>query len=259
MSAVDSRQNGRSGPVAGAGVGRHLLIVDDDDRIRELLKEYLAREGYRVTGAAHAAAARRLMELIEFDLVVLDIMMPGESGLDLTTWVRSKADTSSTPVLLLTARGEADDRIEGLSRGADDYMTKPFDPRELALRIEAILRRTGGKPMSPREIKLGAAVFDMERLELTRDGAPLRLTEAEARALFERFHRLEGSDRVGGSLALSAHAPVERVSLSPDTADITGRAVDVQVTRLRRKLEVDPKNPRYLQTVRGVGYMLAPD
>tara|TARA_R110002167_G_scaffold149886_2_gene343397 strand:+ start:2293 stop:3030 length:738 start_codon:yes stop_codon:yes gene_type:complete len=245
MSAIESRPNGRSGPVAGAGVGRHLLIVDDDDRIRELLKEYLAREGYRVTGAAHAAAARRLMELIEFDLVVLDIMMPGESGLDLTTWVRSKADTSKTPVLLLTARGEADDRVEGLSRGADDYMTKPFDPRELALRIEAILRRTGGKPMSPREIKLGTAVFDMERLELTRDGTPLRLTEAEAQLL--------------KTLALSAHAPVERISLSPDTADITGRAVDVQVTRLRRKLEADPKNPRYLQTVRGVGYMLAPD
>ncbi len=245
MSAHESRPHGRSGPIAGAGAGRHLLIADDDDRIRELLKEYLAREGYRVTGAAHAAAARRLMELIEFDLVVLDIMMPGESGLDLTTWVRSKADTSKTPVLLLTARGEADDRIEGLSRGADDYMTKPFDPRELALRIEAILRRTGGKPMSPREIKLGTAVFDMERLELTRDGAPLRLTEAEAQLL--------------KTLALSAHAPVERISLSPDTADITGRAVDVQVTRLRRKLEVDPKNPRYLQTVRGVGYMLAPD
>ncbi len=245
MSAVEPRPGGRSGPVARAGVGRHLLIVDDDDRIRELLKEYLAREGYRVTGAAHAAAARRLMELIEFDLVVLDIMMPGESGLDLTTWVRGKAETSKTPVLLLTARGEADDRVEGLSRGADDYMTKPFDPRELALRIEAILRRTGGKPMSPREIKLGTAVFDMERLELTRDGAPLRLTEAEAQLL--------------KTLALSAHAPVERISLSPDTADITGRAVDVQVTRLRRKLEVDPKNPRYLQTVRGVGYMLAPD
>ena len=128
MSASDGRSSGRSGPVA-AGTGRHLLIVDDDDRIRELLKEYLAREGYRVTGAAHAAAARRLMELIEFDLVVLDIMMPGESGLDLTTWVRNKAETSQTPVLLLTARGEAGDRIEGLSRGADDYMSKPFDPR----------------------------------------------------------------------------------------------------------------------------------
>lgn len=238
-------RSGRSGPVAGPGVGRHLLIVDDDDRIRELLKEYLVREGYRVTGAAHAAAARRLMELIEFDLVVLDVMMPGESGLDLTSWVRGRAELSRTPVLLLTARGEANDRIDGLSRGADDYMSKPFDPRELSLRIDAILRRTGAKPVAPREIHLGAAMFDMERMELTRDGAPMRLTEAEAQLL--------------KTLALHAHAPVERMSLSPDTADITGRAVDVQVTRLRRKLEVDPKNPRYLQTVRGVGYMLAPD
>lgn len=239
----DSR--GRSGPVAGAGVGRHLLIVDDDDRIRELLKEYLARQGYRVTGAAHAAAARRLMELIEFDLVILDVMMPGESGLELTTWVRGKAQLSKTPVLLLTARGEPSDRIEGLSRGADDYMSKPFDPQELALRIDAILRRTGVKPIMPREVRLGPAMFDLERLELTRDGAPMRLTEAEAQLL--------------KTLALHAHAPVERMDLSPDTADITGRAVDVQVTRLRRKLEADPKNPRYLQTVRGVGYMLAPD
>jgi len=231
--------------VAGAGVGRHLLIVDDDDRIRELLKEFLAREGYRVTGAAHAAAARRLMELIEFDLVVLDVMMPGESGLELTSWVRNKAQLSRTPVLLLTARGEPADRIEGLSRGADDYMSKPFEPKELALRIDAILRRTGVKPIMPREIKLGHAMFDLERLELTKDGAPMRLTEAEAQLL--------------KTLALNAHAPVERMDLSPDTADITGRAVDVQVTRLRRKLEVDPKNPRYLQTVRGVGYMLAPD
>lgn len=235
----------RSGPVAGAGVGRHLLIVDDDDRIRELLKEFLAREGYRVTGAAHAAAARRLMELIEFDLVVLDVMMPGESGLELTSWVRNKAQLSRTPVLLLTARGEPADRIEGLSRGADDYMSKPFEPKELALRIDAILRRTGVKPIMPREIKLGPAMFDLERLELTKDGVPMRLTEAEAQLL--------------KTLALNAHAPVERMDLSPDTADITGRAVDVQVTRLRRKLEVDPKNPRYLQTVRGVGYMLAPD
>lgn len=245
MSSPESRAHGRSGPVAGPGVGRHLLIVDDDDRIRELIKEFLAREGYRVTGAAHAAAARRLMELIEFDLIVLDVMMPGESGLELTSWVRNKAELSKTPVLLLTARGDPADRIEGLSRGADDYMAKPFEPKELSLRIDAILRRTGGKPIAPREIRLGDALFDMERLELTRDGAPLRLTEAEAQLL--------------KTLALHAHAPVERMSLSPDTADITGRAVDVQVTRLRRKLEADPKNPRYLQTVRGVGYMLAPD
>ncbi len=236
---------GRSGPIAGPGEGRHLLVVDDDDRIRELLKEFLTREGYRVTGAAHAAAARRLMELIDFDLVVLDVMMPGESGLDLTSWVRNKAELSRTALLLLTARGDPDDRIEGLSRGADDYLSKPFEPRELSLRIDAILRRTGGKPMTPREIKLGTATFDMERLELLRDGKPLRLTEAEAQLL--------------KTLAIHAHAPVERMTLSPDTADITGRAVDVQVTRLRRKLEADPKNPRYLQTVRGVGYMLAPD
>ncbi|MBX3478285.1 MAG: response regulator transcription factor [Brevundimonas sp.] len=242
MSAPGS---GRSGPVAGPGDGRHLLVVDDDDRIRELLKEFLTREGYRVTGAAHAAAARRLMELIDFDLVVLDVMMPGESGLEFTSWVRNKAELSKTPVLLLTARGDPDDRIEGLSRGADDYMSKPFEPRELALRIDAILRRTGGKPMTPREIRLGAATFDMERLELSRDGKPLRLTEAEAQLL--------------KTLAIHAHSPVERMTLSPDTADIAGRAVDVQVTRLRRKLEADPKNPRYLQTVRGVGYMLAPD
>ncbi len=242
---TDSRSSGRSGPIAGPGAGRHLLVVDDDDRIRDLLKEFLAREGYRVTGAAHAAAARRLVELIEFDLIVLDVMMPGESGFDLTSWIRAQAETSKTPVMLLTAKGDPDDRIEGLSRGADDYMSKPFDPRELALRVDAILRRTGGKPLTPREIKLGPAVFDMERLELSRDGAPLRLTEAEAQLL--------------KTLAIHAHAPVERMSLSPDTADITGRAVDVQVTRLRRKLEVDPKNPRYLQTVRGIGYMLAPD
>ena len=246
MSASDSHSGaGRSGPVAAPGEGRHLLVVDDDDRIRELLKEYLAREGFRVTGAAHAAAARRLMELLEFDLVVLDIMMPGEDGLSLTSWVRSKASTSNTPVLLLTARGDADDRIEGLSRGADDYMSKPFDPRELRLRIDAILRRTGPKPIGPREIHLGDALFDMERLELTRDGELQRLTEAEAQLL--------------KTLAQSAHAPVERMQLASYTADITGRAVDVQVTRLRRKLEKDPKNPRYLQTVRGVGYMLAPD
>lgn len=245
MSVTDHRSSGRSGPVASPGTGRHLLIVDDDDRIRELIKEYLSREGYRTTGAAHAAAAKRLMELIEFDLVVLDVMMPGESGFDLTSWVRSKAETSATPVLLLTAKGDPDDRIEGLSRGADDYMSKPFDPRELALRIDAILRRTGGKPLTPREIHMGDAVFDMERLELTRDGKLQRLTEAEAQLL--------------KTLAIHAHAPVERMVLSPDTADITGRAVDVQVTRLRRKLEADPKNPRYLQTVRGIGYLLAPD
>ena len=144
-------------------------------------------QGKAVEGALHGlgwtgVTNARVGKLIEFDLVVLDVMMPGESGFDLTTWVRNKAETSKTPVLLLTAKGDPEDRIEGLSRGADDYMSKPFEPRELVLRIEAILRRTGGKPLTPREIKLGAAVFDMERLELMRDGKPQRLTEAEAAA-----------------------------------------------------------------------------
>ena len=223
----------------------HILLVEDARDIREPLARYLREHSYRATTAPDAASARKVMKGAAIDLVVLDIMMPGEDGLSLTSWVRSKAATSSTPVLLLTARGDPDDRIEGLSRGADDYMSKPFDPRELALRVDAILRRTGGKPLTPREIKLGPAVFDMERLELSRDGKPQRLTEAEAQLL--------------KTLAIHAHSAVERMSLSPDTADITGRAVDVQVTRLRRKLEADPKNPRYLQTVRGVGYMLAPD
>ena len=157
MSMTESRSHGRSGPIAGPGVGRHLLIVDDDDRIRELLKEFLAREGYRVTGAAHAAAAKRMMELIEFDLVVLDVMMPGESGLDLTSWVRNKAELSKTPVLLLTARGDPEDRIEGLSRGADDYMSKPFEPRELLVRIRNLLRRPRVEAPAPAGVAVALA------------------------------------------------------------------------------------------------------
>ena len=228
-----------------AASARHLLVVDDDNRIRELIKQYLAREGYRVTGAPDAASAKRLMETLDFDLVIVDVMMPGEDGFSLTSWVRARAASSRTPVIILTARGLPNDRIEGLSLGADDYLAKPFEPRELALRIDAILRRAGPRHVGPRQVQLGATVFDLERLELSRDGTPVRLTEAEAQLL--------------KTLALSAHAPVERMALAPDSADITGRAVDVQVTRLRRKIEPDPKNPRYLQTVRGVGYMLAPD
>src|SRR5690606_4103455 len=220
MSMVEPRANGRSGPVAPAGSGRHILVVDDDDRIRELLKEFLSREGYRVTGAAHAGAARRMVELIEFDLIVLDVMMPGESGFDLTTWIRSQAALSKTPVLPLTAKGDPDDRSEGLSRGGVDYMAKPVRPRELACRVDAILRRTGDELTPPEESRRGPAVGDMERLERTRDGEPQRLTEAEAQLL--------------KTLAIHAHSPVERITLSPDTAYITGRAVDVQVTRLRR-------------------------
>ncbi len=225
------------------GAARHLLVVDDDDRIRDLLKQYLSRAGFRVTTAADAAAARKLMGLLDFDLLVLDVMMPGEDGFSLARWVRAR--DRSTPVMMLTARGLAGDRIEGLSLGADDSLAKPFEPQELLLRIEAVLRRAGPRPGGQRQVQLGACSFDLERSELSRDGAPVRLTEAEAQLL--------------RTLALSAHAPVDRMALGPENPDSSGRSVDVQVTRLRRKIEPDPKNPRYLQTVRGVGYMLAPD
>ncbi|HEY3812696.1 MAG TPA: response regulator [Caulobacteraceae bacterium] len=221
---------------------RHLLVVDDDDRIRELLKQFLTRAGFRVTTAGDAEAARKLLDLLDFDLLVVDVMMPGEDGFSLTRWVRKRGPT---PVMILTARGLPDDRIEGLSLGADDYLAKPFEPQELVLRVEAILRRAGPKPSGPRQVKLGDYAFDLDRGELTREGIMVRLTEAEAQLL--------------KVLAQNAHAAVDRLDLARDTADATGRAVDVQVTRLRRKIESDPRNPRYLQTVRGVGYMLAPD
>ena len=227
---------------------RHLLVVDDDDRIRELLKQYLTRHGFRVTAAPGGASARKLIETIDFDLAVFDVMMPGEDGFSLTKWLRERRGAAGrTPVLMLTARGLAEDRIEGLKLGAADYLAKPFEPEELLLRIEAILRRTDARPggAANGSISLGACSFDLERGELSRDGAPIRLTEAEV-ALLKR-------------LARSPHEPVDRLELARETVDPSGRAVDVQVTRLRRKIESDPKTPRYLQTVRGVGYLLAPD
>jgi len=227
---------------------RHLLVVDDDDRIRELLKQYLTRHGFRVTAAPGGAQARKLIETIDFDLAVFDVMMPGEDGFSLTKWLRElKGAAGRTPILMLTARGLAEDRIEGLKLGADDYLPKPFEPEELLLRIEAILRRVDSRPGAGGNglMSLGVCQFDLERGELTRDGAPVRLTEAEV-ALLKR-------------LARSPHEPVDRLELARETVDPSGRAVDVQVTRLRRKIESDPKTPRYLQTVRGVGYLLAPD
>ena len=231
--------------------GRHLLVVDDDDRIRSLLKEYLARSGFRVTGAADAAAARRLLQTLEFDLAVLDVMMPGEDGLSLARWVRGR---SPTPVLLLTAKSEAADRIAGLETGADDYLQKPFEPQELLLRIEAILRRAQGSRVgASRTVALGRCSFDLERGELMQDGVPVRLTEGEARLL----KRLSQSPDMAIDRYELAQASGE--GEGGDVGEAGARAVDVQVTRLRRKLEDDPRNPRYLQTVRGVGYKLAPD
>jgi len=226
--------------------GRHLLVVDDDDRIRELLKEYLARAGFRVTAAAGGASARRMVQALDFDLAVFDVMMPGEDGFSLIRWLREqKGPSGRTPVLMLTARGESEARIEGLKLGADDYLAKPFEPEELVLRIEAILRRAQDRPTPDAALSLGRCSFDTDRGELTCDSAVVRLTEAEVGLLRQ--------------LARNPHEPVDRLELARDTVDPSGRAVDVQVTRLRRKIEADPKAPRYLQTVRGVGYRLAPD
>jgi two-component system, OmpR family, phosphate regulon response regulator OmpR len=225
---------------------RHLLVVDDDDRIRDLLKQYLARAGFRVSAARDGAAARQMMQALDFDLAVFDVMMPGEDGLSLTRWLRGReGQAARTPVLMLTARGLPEDRIEGLKQGADDYLPKPFEPEELLLRIESILRRGSAAGPVAGKLGLGRCSFDPGRGELACEGAPVKLTEGEV-ALLRR-------------LARSPHQAVDRLELARDTVDPSGRAVDVQVTRLRRKIEADPKTPRYLQTVRGVGYLLAPD
>ncbi len=232
----------------------HLLIVDDDARIRTLLHRYLLRNGYLVTAARDAAHARRLMQGLAFDLVVLDVMMPGEDGISLTRHIRTQG---ALPILLLTARGEAEDRIEGLEAGADDYLPKPFEPRELLLRINAILRRSPPAPstaVQPQILVIGPLRYDMERGELKRDDTLIRLTQTEA-TLMRFFCQHPGE-------VITREALVEH--LSHDRAGHGGmvgqeRAVDVQITRLRRKIERDPKDPRHLQTVRGAGYMLVTD
>jgi two-component system, OmpR family, phosphate regulon response regulator OmpR len=227
----------------------HLLVVDDDERIRGLLQKFLMRHGFLVTIARDAAQARRLMAGLDFDLLVLDLMMPGEDGIAFTRSVRAR---SSVPVLLLTARGETASRIEGFEAGADDYLVKPFEPKELLLRINAILRRVPQvrADAAPKVLHMGAVRYDVDRGELWRGQTPIRLTATEAQ-LMRIFAAAPGQ-------------PVRRERLAgetPEGADSTGteRAVDVQITRLRRKIEADPKQPRYLQTVRGEGYMLAPD
>ena len=222
---------------------QHVLIVDDDTRIRTLLQRYLSENGYRVTAAKDAAEARQLMTSLDFDFIVLDVMMPGEDGFSLTKAIREKSDV---PILLLTARGEAGDRIEGLERGADDYLAKPFEPRELLLRIATILKRAGSPAEITRQfVQLGACRFDAERGELMRDGKPVKLTSAELQLM-----------RI---LAANPGTTFTRTELSQRMGAVLERTVDVQITRLRRKIENDPKLPLYLQTVRGVGYVLMPD
>ncbi|MFO1163420.1 MAG: response regulator [Reyranellaceae bacterium] len=231
--------------VDGAVDKPHVLVVDDDTRLRGLLNTFLSKSGFRVTTAGSAVEARQRLSALDFDLIVLDVMMPGESGLEFAGELRRSDDV---PILMLTAMGEAKDRIAGLEKGVDDYLGKPFDPRELLLRIQNILRRN--KPQAaaesaetPRQVSFGPFQFDLEVGELARDGKRMALTEAETTLLRALAARL--------GEVLSRETLCKVVGSA-----VNERAIDVQVTRLRRKIEPDPSFPRYLRTVRGQGYRL---
>jgi two-component system, OmpR family, phosphate regulon response regulator OmpR len=221
----------------------HILVVDDDQKIRGLLGRFLVSNGFRVTEAGDAASARSYMRGLAFDLVLLDVMMPGESGLSLA---RDLKATRPIPICMLTALADAEDRISGLECGVDDYVSKPFEPRELLLRIKNILRRGQAPSQSSRdEIRMGPCTFSLTRGELKREDESVKLTERE-RDLMRLF-----AQRIG--------VPVPRHELSSDDSTGSERAIDVQINRLRRKIEADPSNPVYLQTVRGKGYILYTD
>jgi two-component system phosphate regulon response regulator OmpR len=232
------------GKVAVTDESPHILVVDDDDRIRTLLSRYLSDHGYRVSIADNAAEARQRMAGFLFDLIVLDVMMPGETGLDFAKSVRAQ---SAVPILMLTARAEIEDRVAGLQTGVDDYLTKPFDPRELLLRITSILRRVTAPPpaaqqVEPESVAFGPFIFFPQRGELRRGQEAVRITEREREIL-----RL---------LAMAGGETLPREALAETGNAENERTIDVQVNRLRRKIEEDPGNPLLLQTVRGVGYRL---
>ena len=224
----------------------HVLVVDDDARLRTLLSRYLAENGFRVSTATHAADARDKMRFLAPDALVLDVMMPGETGLALTASLR--AERAGVPILLLTARGAPEDRIAGFESGADDYLGKPFEPRELVLRLRAMLRRATTTPTDtqPGPLRLGPLSFDPARAELSGPDGPMHLTGGESAllaALAARPNEVFSREDIAAALSM----------------DETGeRAIDVQVTRLRRKIEADPREPRFLHTVRGRGYVLKP-
>ncbi|MGY6706901.1 MAG: response regulator [Rhizobiaceae bacterium] len=219
----------------------HLLVVDDDTRIRSLLKRYLRENGFRITIAGNAEEARARLRGLDFDLIVLDVMMPGETGVELTQSLRQEREV---PILMLTALTETDNRIEGLEAGADDYLPKPFDPRELILRINNILRR-GGTQQQPKleQVVFGPYSFQIARRELKRGGEALKLTDREQEIL--------------SIFAQRAGETIPRHELVGDDANVGERTIDVQINRLRRKIEKDPANPTWLQTVRGIGYRLS--
>lgn len=223
----------------------HLLLVDDDRRIRDLLSRYLVGQGYRVTSAADAEEARGTMKHLAFDLIILDVMMPGETGLEFAQALRGQETAPKhVPILMLTARAEPDERVRGFEAGADDYLAKPFEPRELALRIASILRRAAPPPRAapPAIVRFGPFVFHIEKAELSQGDEIIRLTDRER----EMLRQLAGAP--GGA--------VSREALAGSGPAANERTVDVQVNRLRRKIEQDPANPRYLQTARGAGYRL---
>lgn len=217
----------------------HVLVVDDDQKIRDLLARYLCEHGIRVTTASDTTSARAAMRGLAFDLILLDVMMPGQSGLE---FARELKSASEIPICMLTARAEAEDRIEGLEAGVDDYISKPFEPRELLLRLRNILRRGQASQGPAEEVRMGAFVFHIARGELKRDDETIKLTERE-RDLLRVFAQRRGT-------------PIPRHELSSDDNTGSERAIDVQINRLRRKIETDPSNPVFLQTVRGKGYIL---
>ena len=247
MSAAGRReteilgQNGMTAAPMPSDDAAHLLVVDDDRRIRELLNRYLADQGFRVTVAGDADEARRKLQGLDFDLIVMDVMMPGESGLALTQSLRS---IKTVPIIMLTALAESMARIEGLEAGADDYLPKPFDPRELVLRINNILKRNA-PPSTPKieQVMFGPYTFSIVRKELKRGGDAVRLTDREQEIM------LLFSTRAGET--------IPRHELIGEETDVGERTIDVQINRLRRKIEDDPSNPVWLQTVRGIGYRLS--
>ena len=220
----------------------HVLVVDDDRRIRTLLQTYLSDSGFRVTTAGSAGEARERMRGLVFDLVVLDVMMPGEDGI---SFARSMRQETDVPILMLSARAEVESRIAGFESGVDDYIPKPFEPRELLLRMQSVLKRQAPTVDVPSELSLGRCTYHVERGELTRDGETVRLTTRE-RELMQLFARQAGKT-------------ISRTDLYQDGAQGGARAIDVQINRLRRKIEADPATPVYLQTVRGAGYILYTD
>lgn len=217
----------------------HILVVDDDKRIRDLLGKYLLENGYRVTLAADASVARSSMRGLSFDLLILDVMMPGENGFALAEALKRDLDV---PILMLTAKSDPADRVHGLELGIDDYVAKPFEPRELILRINNILRRQQQEEQPREEIRMGDFIFHIGRGELRCKTETIKITERE-RDLLRQFSQCPGQ-------------PIQRHELAASGGNGSERAVDVQINRLRRKIEADPSNPVYLQTVRGKGYIL---